>query len=120
MHAFTPEVINIPNDRRVMATTQTVSLCGSGCGFPAWGDEHPAGSRGVKNLVTRATRYVAEGRPVEGYWWTSKTTGSVHEMYVVTVSSNSETRRNVLIYVDSDEGRMDTFDEFYAEQYAAR
>lgn len=113
---FTPETLNIPrNDRRVMATTVSNR---AGSGIPQWGDMHPYNSRGCKSLITRAERYVAEGRKVEAWVWTGKL-GDVDEMYVVTVSDQGGIERQILIYVDSDESRMDSFDQYYAKDYWA-
>ena len=111
---FTPETLNIPrNDRRVMATTVSNR---HGSGIPQWGDMHPYMARGCKSLITRAERYVAEGRKVTAHAWTGML-GDVSEMYAVTVSENDGVERQILIYVDSDEGRMDSFDGYYAEHY---
>ena len=111
---FTPETLNIPrNDRRVMATTVSNR---HGSGIPQWGDMHPYTARGCKSLITRAERYVAEGRKVTAHAWTGML-GDVSEMYAVTVSENDGVERQILIYVDSDEGRMDSFDGYYAEHY---
>jgi hypothetical protein len=111
---YTPETIDIPKgDRRVMATTVANRL---GSGIPEWGDMHPYNSRGCKNLITRAERYVAEGRKVEAHAWTDLV-GNVSEMYVVTVSEQDDVERQILLYVDSNENRMSAFDEYYADHY---
>lgn len=111
---YTPETINIPKgDRRVMATTVANRL---GSGIPEWGDMHPYNSRGCKNLITRAERYVAEGHKVEAHAWTDLV-GNVSEMYVVTVSEQDDVERQILLYVDSNENRMSAFDEYYADHY---
>jgi hypothetical protein len=104
---FTPTVIDIPNDRRVMATTMETRNF-----MTEWGDLHPFDSRGCKALVTRATRYVAEGRPVMAYI-DQTATGELKEMYVIEVSTGRDRLREIIIYVDSDESRMDNFDLYY-------
>jgi len=112
--AYTPETIDIPKgDRRVMAATVTNRL---GSGIPEWGDMHPYNSRGCKNLITRAERYVAEGRKVEARAWTGMLC-DVYEMYVVTVSEQDGVERQIIIYVDSNENRMDSFEDYYADHY---
>ena len=116
LEKYTPITLNIPrNDRRVMATT-VVYNNDTYCA-PQWGDSHPYNSRGCKNLLTRAERYVAEGHKVEGHTWLSATTGEVSEMYAVTVSHVNDVERVILVYVDSEGSRMDDFDKYYAEGY---
>ena len=38
-------------------------------------------------------------------------------MYVVTVSEQDDVERQIILYVDSNENRMNGFDEYYAEHY---
>lgn len=88
----------------------------TGGGIPQWGDMHPYNSRGCKSLITRAERYAAEGHKVKAWAWTDLV-GNVSEMYVVTVSEQDDVERQIILYVDSNENRMNGFDEYYADHY---